>query len=264
MPDVNDYGMKISRQGYDVTTCSDNQLLWSSSFRLPVIIQSGTYSITDETSTQTIHTHNLGYVPLFFMQRRVTAGNPQYWSFAHTTGNGDGGAVYVDTTKIWYNANGLGDPTKITFFIFNANIETAYTASIVDSDDDVQGAVSNDYGFKVSKEGSDVTSAGLADLQSFSGSSLAGIPVRHQIIHKIGTGSLSGSLFTVAHGLGYRPMFLFYTKHGSDGYYCNPSHYSSDLTERIRTYADTTNIYLKNGSGATLPLAYVIFKDPLI
>ena len=173
--------------------------------------------------------------------------------------------MYVDSTKIWYNANGLGYPNTITFFLFNANIETAYTASIVDSSDDVQGAINNDYGFKVSKEGSDVTTAGLADLQSFSGSSLADIPVRHQIIHKIGTGSVNnGNLFTVAHGLGYQPMFLFYTKHGSDGYFCNLIHHDGTLTEKVRTYADGTNIYFKNDTGATLDLAYVIFKDPLL
>ena len=199
------------------------------------------------------------------MMWRRTSGNSQFWTFG--TGSGEEGVVYCDSTKIHYLANGWSTARTVTFFLLNANIETAYTASIVDSDDDVQGAISNDYGFKVSKSGSDVTSADLADLVSFSGSSEADKPVRHQIIHKTGTGNVTnGNTFSVAHGLGYEPMFLFYTKHATHGYFCNllfAEFISPNFVERVRTWTDTTNIYFKNETGSTLNIAYIIFKDPL-
>ncbi len=63
-----DYGLKVSQPGYNVLTCTDKQLVYSSKFATFRVFAFGSGSITIPnpvaTSTVTI-THNLGYRPAF-------------------------------------------------------------------------------------------------------------------------------------------------------------------------------------------------------
>lgn len=265
------YGMKVSRQGFDVKTCSDNQLLWSSAFKMPVVIASGRYDLTDPTTNQTIYTHNLGYVPVFFIVFRFTTGtlNTDFQVWDGNTKSGWTAALYCDSTHIFYNQNEFSQAVKISWFIFNTPLLTSYTAPIVDSTDDTQGGITTDYGFKVSNDGNDVKTAGLVDLASFSGSSLGSSSVRHQIIHKIGTGTAhNGTDESFSHGLGYSPMFLFYGLQTGVGWFCAQACYivnaGPTVTEKIRTWADSTNINFRQDTGSDRDIAYAIFKDPLL
>lgn len=70
-----DVGIKLSQPGQDVTTATDNQLIWSSDFNMFKIVDSGTteviYSFPEHTapssgsegSGTTTIVHDLGYVP---------------------------------------------------------------------------------------------------------------------------------------------------------------------------------------------------------
>jgi hypothetical protein len=51
-------GMKISKPGYDVKTCTDDQLIMSSEFKMYSVALQG-------VSTGTIISHGLGYTPAF-------------------------------------------------------------------------------------------------------------------------------------------------------------------------------------------------------
>lgn len=55
-----DYGIRVSKEGYDVKTCDDDQLIFSSSFFSSIVNQKGV-----STTAHTQITHNLGYVPDF-------------------------------------------------------------------------------------------------------------------------------------------------------------------------------------------------------
>jgi hypothetical protein len=273
MAPVNDYGMKVSRQGIDVKTCSDSQLLWSSSFRMPLVIQTGTYGISDPTSTQTIVTHNLGYTPICFPLVNgfnFSGGDNGSCDFDCGNSLAGGGVMNIDDTKIWYRGGSFSSSKTVTYFIFPLDLEQDISGVNINTTDDTVGSPTTDYGWKVSKTGEDVLTADLSELASFSGTSSEGFSVRHQIIHKVGgVSSLnSGSTATIAHGLGYKPMFLFYADGGADGYsivlldlvvVAGPA-----VVVKARCWADATNIYFKNDSGGTHSLRYVIFKDPLL
>jgi len=275
MADINDYGMKVSRQGYDVKTCADHQLLYSSSFKLPVVVASGTYSLTTLGTNQTIYTHSLGYYPLFFlMYRNYGRGDHLDDSlFWDNTGGDWTSSFYMDTGKLWYNgtARPMSNSAQISWFILNANIQTAYTAPNVDTTSDSQGAISNDYGFKVSKSGIDVKSAGLANLQSFSGSSAGSVPVRHQNIHKIGTGTaVNGTTTSFSHGLTYKPMFLFYGFKSGSGYFILTQAYTIGgapdypLIQKYRIWTTSSQVRINNTTGGNKSVAYLVLKDPLL
>jgi len=278
---MGNYGMKVSRQGFDVKTCADHQLLFSSSFKFPMYTISGTATITTLDSDQTIVTHNLGYIPIFFCLIRnepppssaTDATNRLHWHAVGASGDSPAPTIVCDTTKIYYKANQYVNTLYVAYFIMPYNLEASFSAPNIDLTVDTQGTITTDWGFKVSKDGQDVKTATQANLQSFSGSSSGGYPVRHQIIHKVGTvtGVTGGSTVSIAHGLGYKPFFLWYWKTSS-----SPKEYALVQTTHrvyagppielqlvVRTWADNTNVNLYYNMAGTYDFAYVIFKDPL-
>lgn len=67
-------GVKVSRIGYDVNTASDKQLAFSSEWPLLPIEAEGDLTINPPVGgpgmvNQDIFTHNLGYEPVFYIQR---------------------------------------------------------------------------------------------------------------------------------------------------------------------------------------------------
>lgn len=63
-----DYGIKVSQNGYDVLTASDDELVMSSAFNSFKIVASGSVAVSHTAGTSSITTnvsHGLGYVPGF-------------------------------------------------------------------------------------------------------------------------------------------------------------------------------------------------------
>lgn len=104
-----------------------------------------------------------------------------------------------------------------------------------------------DYGAKVSKEGYSVLTAAPKDLVFSS---------KYQTlrVHARGSGSIThtgGRTVTIAHGLGYVPVFIIHSDLGASGsYFQLPFTQSYGISapqynEDILTWADATNIYIK-------------------
>ena len=107
-----------------------------------------------------------------------------------------------------------------------------------------------DYGFKVSKAGFDVLTT--ADKNLIFSSAFGSLKV-----HTQGTGTLTDSArtITVAHGLGYVPMFLVHTQTEA-GYFIDDDDYviaphvpiiagGCYLDRQVTAWADSTNLYIK-------------------
>jgi len=61
-----DYGIKVSKSGYDVNTTGNSNLIMNSAFNLFKIVATGTISVTHTASTSTTSVttaHGLGFVP---------------------------------------------------------------------------------------------------------------------------------------------------------------------------------------------------------
>jgi len=85
-----DWGMRVSKEGFDVKTCADEDLVMSSSINLLKTAQVGTIS----GGTQYFINHNLGFTPIFFsIGYDGTVG-----SFM---GMGANNNVYVDGTAVY-------------------------------------------------------------------------------------------------------------------------------------------------------------------
>lgn len=69
-----DYGLKISKDGFDVTTADEKDLAFSSTFNTYKVYATGTGTLTpaDQWSTDTAEiAHNLDYKPAFLVFVRV-------------------------------------------------------------------------------------------------------------------------------------------------------------------------------------------------
>lgn len=275
MADINDYGMKISRQGFDVKTCSDNQLLWSSSFKLPVVLHEGVHTLNAGIDNIIVQ-HDLGFYPVSFITVRglgAPSATDKDDRIFFDQGESDWTAsIYITTTQIKYLANEYSSNFPISYHVFAQNLLEDYEAPNVDLSPDVQGSYNTDWGFKVSKDGEDVKTTAFENLQSTSGSSPSGSPTRHQIIHKVAHGTaINGVDFAIPHNLGYKPMFMFYGLQSGVGYFPMQVTYyvqfnppiTVTLNQRFRTWADDTNVYLRQDSASDRDVAVVIFKDPL-
>ena len=128
-----DYGLKISKSGYDVKTATPVQLIFSSAFNTFKIVLSGSTSVSGDAydSFSTEVTHDLNYVPLWLVFYKSSAGT--YYKWAHGYGDflpGDNGCSYptirVDTSELYISGMFYEDDETVYFYynIFANQIET--------------------------------------------------------------------------------------------------------------------------------------------
>jgi len=262
---MGNYGIKVSRAGYDVFNCSDRQLLFSSAFPSLNVIYSGTRTGIVNGQSYDLKVHNLGYIPAFFAITRQDGASAPERVFM------DMPEIRMSSSKLWWDDSkgGASGTATVSWWIFARTISESFTAPKIQTTDDTQGSYGKNYGLKVSKTGKSVYSSDQADLAMSSGVSVANSPIRHQIVHKTGTSSVNHTATkSIAHGLGYRPMFIVYRKESSQ-YYIDAVTYSVNpgppisVDIEFRAYCDTNNIYVENHTGFTIDFAYLILKDPL-
>lgn len=69
---MGDYGIKVSKPGYDVKTAEDKDLVFSSKFFTPRVHVQGSGSITHTGGRTVTIAHNLGYVPMFMVHGDIS------------------------------------------------------------------------------------------------------------------------------------------------------------------------------------------------
>lgn len=86
-----DWGIKVSKPGFDVKTCDDKDLIMSSEFN--------TFKVKAVGSTSGTYAHGLAYVPAYFSSSQISA--TQYGIIGQVRFSG---IPYTDATN--FNANG--------------------------------------------------------------------------------------------------------------------------------------------------------------
>jgi hypothetical protein len=247
-----DYGAAVSQKGFDVKTCDDRFLVYSSAFRTLKI--ANTYSVTStipasefaDAHVITI-THNLGYfAPVIVVYNgSTTRGVSQSFTmseeFSHLDLRINANSLDIVIAPFFdAGISNYGDTVYFTVYSFIETFDT-YAASVINSGT-TSGSSSTDYGFRISKEGFDVKTC--ADVDCMISSSFS-----TNIVHKKGTNT-SG---TVSHDLGYIPSFLSFVKNSGEDFLR-----LSDFPESITT----SSINFTVGSGETY--YYIIFKSKIV
>ena len=244
-----DYGAAVAQKGYDVKTCADRFLVYSSAFQTLKV--HSTHAVTTTrpsagTNTITI-THNLGYLAPYFVVYNGSTTRGVGTSFFFN----DGDYTFVTrqyTNRLEIDVDDLfdffgtndGATVYFTVYLFLDDFRTIAASTI--NTGTTSGASSSDYGFRISKPGFDVKTCGDVDC-------IVSSSFFNQIVHKKGIDTTG----TVAHGLGYLPNFLIYIKQSGQSYLTSFGFLDGSV--------DTTNIYPLVGGGDSA--YYVIFKDKL-
>jgi hypothetical protein len=245
---MSDYGIKVSRTGLDANTASDKQLAFSSEWPLLPIEAEGQVTITVPSGggyvTQDIFTHNLGYAPVFIIDR--ISGNPFYFPLWG----------WCNDEKIWFEG-GLDESITLRWRIFRRAIETKYDGKNVNVIDSTK-TDDSDYGILVSLPNKSVYSNDKRDFGVRS-------DVRQLMVAKSDyiPGDVGGIEGT--HHLGYKPMYLAYIGH----YDYNLGDFLPN-TYRMASEADDLSILVTESTVKIVlygyprpPMAYILFRDTL-
>jgi len=90
-----DYGIRVSKDGYEVTTCTDEQCVFSSSFFSQIVHMKG-------TTTGSSITHSLGYVPNFILYTKDTDVVGDYIYYEDWFCNADATYIYPPGAATYY------------------------------------------------------------------------------------------------------------------------------------------------------------------
>ena len=272
---MTDFGMKVSKEGFDVGTAAIKDLvLHSEHFGIKIgKVGSTTFSVTSGSGGSTTVAHGMGYTPGFLAF--IKFGGTKY--FPPSSWN-------IDSNYEQFLAS--SDGTNLNFSV-DSNANTSYTATVyyfilVDPAQPTvpaSGVASTgSYGIKISKPGVDVKAAKDTELvfsSKFNTFKVAGT----------GTGSLTSDITnpqtaTIAHGMGYVPAFMVFTEiHAGFGepstgdFYMSPhsppaSIGGSLVDETIICSIDSTNLHILMGkvvvnTGRVINYKYVFFHNQI-
>jgi len=144
-----DVGIKIAKMYYDVNTCADKDLLFSSSWPSMQVVYDGI------APAATI-SHGLGFPPLAFKYRSLgTSGADPDGVFTDVSFTGERRTLDV-TSSIVYTTTG------VRTVIFNLDISKSIDYGVIKTTSTMTN-YDPDYGIKIVKEGKDINSTDMRD-----------------------------------------------------------------------------------------------------
>lgn len=239
---MGDFGIKAAQKGYNVRSCADWELLFSSKWKFWQIVQSGTVEISDKTADQVIYEHNLGYYPAFYVFD-ITDGSSKSTELAQYVGSGENDFKWLGSTL----SSPAGSCT-LKYFIFTHSLLDEITATL-NFDTETSREIDSNFGFKATYAGYDITDT---DMRHFTfHTSCKGLQVYRS---KVYTAAVLVSQYM--HYLGYEPFMLTYFKPSSISYF----RIVQAGDQQIRAWSDTTNVYLVSTAPGTT--SSIVFSDP--
>lgn len=240
------YVAKGTPPGYGVDTVIDYLQSFNSGWPLLKVGMTGVYSGAV--------THGLNYPPFFITTWSFVPGGPDV--FSRQFG--------VNTTQL---IRGAGSETP-RYYIFRLDLSTSFTAAQISGS--TTASVKNDnYVFKMTKEGKDISSTDMRDFSLHSGT-------RSPMVHMVRPGSMGvvsgGWGATVNHNLGYIPEVFVFIKPNSnagglisDRYYPVPPSVGVDIV----SYSVTSSSVTVFADGAIFTsgipeYSVVVLKQPFI
>lgn len=255
-----DYGIKVSKEGFDVRTCADKDLLFSSAFPSLNILFEGVKIVNNIAfdPPEIIFSHNLGDFYAFAVY--VLDDNMRL----SVSGVLDS-LISCDKNSIYWEGGRISGQQTVYYQVFNWKLQTEYLSTVNKNVSSI-GELNKDFGIKISKEGHDVLTCELKDQILNSGG-------RTPMIHQSGSGRQAAfANATITHNLGYVPLFLSYTNQyifGGGPYpdvskYYFRAPYDIEVPSLGISGQDniTKSTLTLNSPVAGLDYAYIIFKDP--
>lgn len=261
-----DWGVKTSREGLDVTSAADSQLLFSSSWPTLKIEAQGLVSVT-HNADKVLYTHNLGYVPMFWFYQK--SGTTSKFGMVN-------GTIEANSTELKYFNTGGGGSADYYFYIFRQPISTDFTAEVTANTLQGPGDTNRDYGIKVTKDGYDITNTDLRKFVVHSGTLTPNI---HTVKYGVTAGNTSdyfgsgAAQLKIGHDLGYQPLAFFYVNPGANNVANHSGYYylqTADTagTAYLRAFVTSTTARIEEdytavgGTAGTATGSIILLKEP--
>lgn len=239
------YVAKGTPPGYDVQSAADYLLSFNGSWPLLKL---------HETSTFTSNvSHSLGYTPLYM----VATSDGRIDQFAGLSTN-----TGISTSSLLYGS--LSGTRR--YFLYRLDITTNYTAPII-ADSTARVSENQNYVFKMTKPGKDITST---DMRDFALHSNTRSPMVHKVVEQAMTVGPDGWNTTINHGLSYTPTVFVFIKpninvggYSTDRYMLlSPPVGSQDAYYEVNSSFISTVAFGDIFNGGVPRVAAVILKDP--
>ncbi|MFA5696730.1 MAG: hypothetical protein WC917_04830, partial [Bacilli bacterium] len=248
------YGAAVSQKGYDVKTCDDRFLVYSSAFQSLKIYN--VYSVSTTIPTSGTHTitiaHNLGFYAPFVViyngSSSIGVNNSYFFcdslGLSFTEDYHDNTENKLNELRIvitpYFDDMTAGATVYFTVILFLDDFRT-FNEKIVNSGTTL-GSSSTDYGIRISKDGYDVKTCD--DINCVMSSSFFSHIVNKKGIYT----ATSDGVKTISHSLGYFPSTLIFKKRNGN-----------DYINYVSTTINTSSVqeYMDNGD----MLYYIIFKQ---
>lgn len=240
---MGNFGIKVSQKGFDVKSCADYELLFSSKWATWKIAEVGTVVIADATQDVVISTHSFGFAPAYYVYV-LSGGQSQTSEVAYYVGS--------STTELKWLGATLSAPAgshTLKYFIFRYDLATVFTAPL-NFGTGTTPNIGGDYGLKASYPGKDISSTDGRDFVTHS--SYRGLQIYRTRVYTSG-GLLSASFM---HYLGYDPLIFAYFKPTASNYYRLVQAGDQD----VKAWSDDTWVYLASTAGGTT--SCIVFNDP--
>jgi len=124
LPSIDNFGIKIAKEGVSVLTAKDSELSMTSKYSNLTVALSNSVSVTDRGDI----THNLGYVPIYLVWFNPT-GDSVYgdaYFITPTSGIFNGTVrhieVWADSSKLYFSTEDSVNPNTFKYLIFYEKI----------------------------------------------------------------------------------------------------------------------------------------------
>lgn len=215
------WGLRVSKPGDNVETVEDKLVQFSTKYStLKVYAEAQVNFTTNGAGAGSLTVaHGLGFAPAFYVFNKATYQDSFYEGTSYPNcyfpiGIWSEFEVYTDSTNLYIGGSGLSANTTYYFKYY----------ILMDLAEDFSGSqlitLENNYGFKVSKPGTDVTTA--KEYQLAYSSKYKSLQY-YDVSFKTGSMSLpgftnsvvdpqprAGTYIDITHGLGYAPFFLVF------------------------------------------------------
>lgn len=256
-----DYGIKISQPGFDVNTCKDYELIFSSSWPTLAIAFDKTMTLTTDGSGNATIPHNLNFYPL-----------AMGWKFTDSTFTTSTGRFFVsvDKTNIYIDQQSSLSLANTTYYVnvkcYNLDITIPQNYLYLQSPA-VNFPYDNTYGIKIAKQNENINSS---DMRNFILNSRAASPQVLAVVTEktnynsgSGIGNNSGTL-TYTNPQNYTPWAFGYVEFVSGGvtkYIWAPPF--AQAYPLIKFNNNVTTLQLINTPSNPAVGSLIILRDPL-
>lgn len=245
---LQDYGIRISKAGFDANTAADKDLLYDSAWPSIQIVK-----VIPFTGSTFVFPHGLDFPPLAILMRL----DGTTIQGVMTSPSADEINVYIPTSS--------SDPGTIIIYNINLSVDVEYPYTTKSG---AAGVYNPDYGIKMVKTGLPIEST---DMRDYILHSKCGSPLVLAVKTESTSNPANPTVVQYTNRIGYPTLnfgfirFPARTSFGSVTFQGTQCYLSAPLQSQSfpQTFTDGTTVYIQFGTGGSIGGSVVVLRNPV-